>query len=463
MPYGPLKIMSKKSLTTIDNHYPVLIVGGGIVGAGIFRDLSLHNIKTLIIDKCDFTSQTSQSSSKMLHGGIRYLENMDYKLIKEALEEKNLWLKLTPHLAQERRFYLPVYEDSLRPLWQIKIGLFLYDLLSLFRNTPHGQATKEECLTSFPELKGSELTGAGFYYDAVVDDARLTLECIYDGLLNQECHGLNYVSLTSVKYQDSLYHVTLGDELTKKSKTVTCEQLVFATGPFTDKLLGQLDYINWQPKLLPSKGSHLWLDRDAISITHPMVLTPKDGRVIFVIPNDEAILVGTTECDEEVSFNQVPSPNEIDYLLSNINSFFDKAQVSKEQIIGMFAGTRPLVKEPGASRGKTAREHQIYQPHSRTFVIIGGKYTTFRTMASELVSLLLRQRRQAYDPAKTLAPLRQESHITHKNSDQVTEEDLNIIIEQELVRKKEDIIHRRLGMLKLSDQLKSMIDRCNLP
>lgn len=457
-------------LEKTDDHYFVLIVGGGIVGAGIFRDLALHGVKTLLVDKFDFTSQTSQSSSKMLHGGIRYLENMDYSLIKEALQEKNLWLKLTPHLAQERRFYLPVYKDSLRPLWQIKIGLFLYDLLSLFRNTAHGLATQQESLKAFPQLKKENLTGSGYYYDAVVDDARLTLECLYDGLINKSCHALNYVTFEDAKpfthkEGKTSYEVTLKDQLTQETKTITCDQLVFATGPFTDQLLSRLTYLNWQPKLIPSKGSHLWLRRDALDIQDPMVLTPNDGRVIFVIPNEEAILVGTTECAEDVAFNQQPSEEEIDYLLANMNDFFAKASLQRSDIVGMFAGTRPLVIDPSSSgdRGKTAREHQIYQPHSSTFVLIGGKYTTFRTMASELVTLLLKRLNRPYDASKTLTPLRQHSHILQKKQEDITLDDLHHIVENELVRTKEDIIRRRLGYVLVGEKLRELIDKLPLP
>ena len=459
---------NSSKLATTKSHYPVAIIGGGIVGAGIFRDLSLHQVPTLLIEKWDFTSQTSQSSSKMLHGGIRYLENMDLALIKEALQEKNLWLKLTPHLATERRFYLPVYKDSLRPLWQIRIGLFLYDLLSLFKNTAHGHTDRKETKKNFPELRQKGLSGCGYYYDAVVDDAKLTLECIYDGLKEPNCQALNYVGLEDVKtnpeHQKQKYQLILKDQITGQDKIVTCGQLIFATGPFADKLLKNISYLSWQDKLIPSKGSHLWLKKDALKINDPMVLTPKDGRVVFVIPHQDSILIGTTECAQDVAFNQEPSQEEITYLLDNVNDFFTKANVTNDHIIGMFAGTRPLIKDPSApaDRSKTAREHQVYQPHSHTFVIIGGKYTTFRTMSSELTSLVLRQRKQPYDASLTLAPLRQASRILSPTQN-VTEADLDYIKDHELVRTKEDIIRRRIGHPLQSPELGKLIDSLDLP
>ena len=141
-------------------HYKSVVIGGGIVGAGIFRDLAVHGVETLLIEKKDFSSQTSERSSKMLHGGIRYLENMDFALVFEALHEKNLWLKLTPHLAQEVPFYLPVFKDSKRPLWMIRIGMFLYDFLSSFQNTPFKIKSAKEVSAEIPELKTTGLSGA---------------------------------------------------------------------------------------------------------------------------------------------------------------------------------------------------------------------------------------------------------------------------------------------------------------
>ena len=176
MPYGQFLKMNKvKNLSDSQDFYHTVIIGGGIVGAGIFRDLSLHNSDTLLIEKGDFSSQTSSKSSKMLHGGIRYLENFDFKLVFEALHEKNLWLKLAPHLCYEQGFFLPIHKNSKRPLWMIKIGLFLYDLLSQFKNRPHKMFSKDEIIQKFPQINPEGLSGGGLYYDGVMDDFKITL------------------------------------------------------------------------------------------------------------------------------------------------------------------------------------------------------------------------------------------------------------------------------------------------
>ena len=184
--------MNKPSpLLTIPHKTKVLIVGGGIVGAGVFRDLSLHGIDSIIIDKKDFSSQTSQSSSKMLHGGIRYLENFDFSLVWEALHEKNLWLKTAPHLCRDSSFYLPAFKESKRPLWMLKIGLFLYDFLSGFQNSPHEILNKEKTIKNRPLLNSKNLKGSGLYYDGLMDDIKITLEVIYDGLKSPNARAMN--------------------------------------------------------------------------------------------------------------------------------------------------------------------------------------------------------------------------------------------------------------------------------
>ncbi|MCR9205766.1 MAG: FAD-dependent oxidoreductase, partial [Halobacteriovoraceae bacterium] len=244
-----MNFYEKSLLKNIPSHTPVLIVGGGIAGAGVFRDLSLHNVPCVLIDKKDFTSQTSQSSSKMLHGGIRYLENMDFALVWEALHEKNLWLKLTPHLAYPEHFFLPVYKDSLRPLWMVRIGLFLYDLLSSFKNIPHKIASKDETLENFPFLKKEGLTGSGVYSDGVMDDAKMTLECIYDGMVSKDSYACNHVSFINATELNKGYQVELKDENTGETKTIRTDHIVFTTGPFTDKVLSKLNLFPWSPKL----------------------------------------------------------------------------------------------------------------------------------------------------------------------------------------------------------------------
>ncbi len=441
---------SDSRLPEIEDHYDVVIVGGGITGAGIFRDLALHGLKVLIIDKKDFSSQTSQSSSKMLHGGIRYLENFDFALVWEALHEKNFWIKRAPHLCYEDSFYLPIFKNSARPLWMVKIGLWLYDFLSSFKNSPHRVLDREQTLKQIPGLKSTGLSGSGVYYDAVMDDVKITLEVIYDGLQENGCEALNYVSMKTFENLGEINRMTLTDEITGDEKVVTCNETVFATGPFTDRLMLELGSIPWTPKLLPSKGSHIWLKKDRIGINHPMVLNDKDGRVIFVIPHEEATLIGTTEVNSESDFFDMQISNEeIEYLLTNINDYFPMANITRDDIISSFAGIRPLVMEGDSQdKGKTSRVHKVFQPFHNLHVILGGKYTTFRVMGQDVSRNICRTFNVSYNSSLSMSALRKRSIVSAFNERRrvLSRERVEKIINEEFVRTKDDLMTRRLGL-----------------
>lgn len=437
----------------LKSEYKTVIVGGGIVGAGIFRDLVMNGVETLIIDAGDFSAQTSERSSKMLHGGIRYLENFDFPLVFEALHEKNLWLKLTPHLAKEVAFYLPVYNNVKRPLWMIRIGLHLYDFLSSFKNSPHSVKSKSECLKEIPGLNPEGLTGAGVYFDGIMDDAKITLEVIYDALEESNlAYAMNHTAVTNVRKINNKTTLNLKNQLTGEESTISADQVVYALGPFTDTFLKKFPFYNWEDVLLPSKGSHIWISAKDLPLAHPIVMTPHDefgDRVIFVIPHGEKILVGTTEVqNKDDLFNVHPTKEELDYLLKNLNSYFPKLNLTHKNIIGSFAGIRPLVKEgsAGTNRGKTSREHKVFQPSSDTYVIAGGKYTTFRVMGREITQKICHRFHKSYNRDKTETSLRCPSVIKPFSWHLPTEQDLIKICQNEMPKTFDDLVMRRLSV-----------------
>ena len=441
-------------------HYDVLIVGGGINGCGLLRDLALNGVKALLVDKGDFSAQTSQGSSKMLHGGIRYLENLDFGLVKEALEEKNLWLKLTPHLCFEREFYLPLYRYSKYSPWMLKTGLFLYDFLSHFQNHPHAMLDAEECLKAMPSLDPKGLKGAGKYYDGIVDDAKLSLECLYDALLENQVDALSYHEVISTIHHANGYEVCIENKTTFEKETVQATYVVFTTGPFTDQLLPKLN-IPWKPQLAPSKGIHLWLKAGSIETKGSIVLTTKDNRVVFVIPQRDAILVGTTETkvNEEI-FDIKATEEEITYLLNVLKQYFPHSQLSESSIISTFAGVRPLAKEEGSNEalGKVSRHHKIYRPTSHSYVMIGGKYTTFRKMTQELAHEIVPRLGLRYKPNLTLNPLRQHSLMpTFGQQPTLTSALVKKILTQERVTTFEDLVKRRLSLIEKTEELKNVM------
>ncbi|MEX0799522.1 MAG: glycerol-3-phosphate dehydrogenase/oxidase [Bacteriovoracaceae bacterium] len=435
----------------IEERYDTIVVGGGVVGAGIFRELVLRQEKTLLLDKGDFSSQTSQSSSKMLHGGIRYLENFDFTLVWEALREKNLWTKLAPRLTKEEMFYIPVYKESKWPLFFVRVGLFLYDLLSFFKNPKRRTLSAAETLQELPGLKSANLRGAGVYSDAVVEDSKLALECIYDGL-GEFGQALNYHEVQKVEKTDKGHQVLVRNTLNGSTKRFHSKSLVFATGPFTDQLFKKLK-IPWKPKMILSKGSHLWLKQEALNISHPMVLQTSDNRVIFVIPQRNAILVGTTEKaldpDENI-FNIQASQEEIDYLLKAVNQYFPKAQINAGHILSTFAGVRPLVAQNGKERGKVSRKHQIFTPIEDMYVVVGGKYTTFRVMAQDVVKAMYKKQGRNFQKDLSLRPLKRHSVVGMIPPKNLGVEEVKKIVLDELPQTVEDVTRRRLSLLNSS-------------
>lgn len=441
-------------------EFDVVIIGGGINGCGLLRDLALNGVSALLLDKGDFSSQTSQASSKMLHGGIRYLENFDFALVQEALEEKNLWLKLTPHLCFERDFYLPLYNYSKYKPFMLKAGLFLYDFLSHFQNKPHAMLSPEEALKKIPSLDHKGLLGAGRYYDGVVDDAKLSLECLYDALLEDGIEAKSYHEVTGVRKTSDGHEVTYKSLRTGETYTVKAKFLVFTTGPFTDKLLPKLG-IPWTPQLLPSKGIHLWLKKDTIRANGSVVLTTRDNRVVFVIPQRDSILVGTTETPVDSDmFNITATKKEVLYLLDILKQYFPNSEISESSIISTFAGVRPLVKEEGHDEalGKVSRFHKIYRPDQSTYVLIGGKYTTFRRMTQELAGEIVPRLGKRYQPNLTLNPLRQHSIIpTFGDKPKLTLSMVKDIIAKEKVTTFDDLVKRRLSLLEEPGELKDVM------
>jgi len=390
-----------------DKTYDVAIIGGGINGIGLFRDLAKHGVESLLVEKGDFMSQTSGRSSKMLHGGIRYLENFDFPLIKEALHEKNLWVKLAPHLCVERRFYVPVFNYSKFPLWLTYAGLKTYDFLSNFKNTPSTVVTTRKLQQTFPNLTGKGLKGAAVYYDALMNDSRLGIECLLDALSNNCGQALNYTVLEKVIKEGEIFHLTLRDTRLDKVINFKAKELVFTTGPFTDQVLEDLNLFHWKPKLIASKGSHIWLPKDKFPIPYPVVLQTHDKRVLFALPQGDAVLIGTTEdrISEKNIFNIMPEEKEIQYILNNLNTYFPGLDIKQNDIIGQFAGVRPLVKEEGAKAGATSRQHKTYQPLPNAWVLLGGKWTTFRTMVQDIARPLVNKYNPPYNHNKCINKL----------------------------------------------------------
>ncbi len=398
VPQIPITSPNLTPLSEINSSYPYVIIGGGITGIGIFRDLSLHQESCLIVEQKTFMSQTSSKSSKMLHGGLRYLKNLEFGLVQEALRERNLWERLTPQYCQRQNFFFPVYQKSAYAAWEIKLGIWLYSKLAREKSFPF--LKKHELLAQCPQLNSQGLKGAGVYQDIIVDDYGLGLACLQAALNVPKAHALEGHELTRVEFlSDSSFQLTFQNQQGQKLQ-VKAQELIFATGPFTDQLFQKLSFDFWQPRLAPTAGAHLWLPFKKLPLKNPLVLPAQDDRVFFVIPHgQEKILVGTTERTIHGNFFDLKAQaSEIEYLLKNLNLYFPTQNFSLRDIQTSYAGIRPLVLEGKKSSSKISREHKIFHPQPHLHVILGGKYTTFRSMASDLIQDVFTRQGKRYNP-----------------------------------------------------------------
>jgi len=373
-------------------HEPVdvLVIGGGITGAAIARDAALRGFRTALVEKGDFGSGTSSVSSRLIHGGLRYLEQYDLHLVLEASRERRVLLRIAPHLVRPLPFVFPVYRGARVPSWKLRCGLWLYDLLAAFRNVRvHRCLGRKATLGLEPGLRDKDLRAAGLYYDAQTDDARLVLATMRSAA-QAGAHVANYAEVVSlVKPDGRVRGATVRDLLSGDIRTVRSLIVVNACGPWVDQLR-RLDEPDAGPVLRLTKGAHVAVPRQRLGNTHGITLTsPIDGRVMFVLPWEDAeqSYIGTTDTDEDVSPDDVRATAEdVVYLLRSANAFFPQARLSPHDVVATWAGLRALLRPDGhLAPSQVSREHRIIESASGLLTIAGGKLTTHRVMAQELV------------------------------------------------------------------------------
>ncbi len=383
-----------------EKEFDLLVIGGGIIGAGIARDAAMRGLSVALLEARDFCSGTSSKSSKMLHGGIRYLEQFELSLVFEASRERRLHSDLlAPHLAQPVPFLIPVYPWSPHGMLAVSAGVFLYDSLALFRNHGTRILSREAAMREEGRLESKGLRGGVVFHDVVMDDARLGLE----NIRSAAHHGAVTVNYSFVRGFDKdgtgrLRGVWVKDALEPHKPDFLVRAKVFAnaSGPWCD-YIRRLANPEAEPQLRPTKGTHLVLPNDRLGKTHAFVLTAKaDDRVFFSIPWFDRTLVGTTDTDYDPNMdgsleNIHATQNDVDYLLESVKRTFPGSSVSQKDVHSTFAGLRPLVAEGRSSDpSAVSREHRIWQEESGLISIAGGKYTTYRTMAAQLVDKVLR-------------------------------------------------------------------------
>lgn len=379
-------------------EFDLAVIGGGITGAGVARDASMRGLDVVLLEKDDFAQGTSSRSTKLVHGGLRYLENYDFGLVHEALRERKTLLNIASHLVYTSKFFFPVYEESRVFPLQLRAGLVLYDLLAWGRGIgKHEFIGPAETRKVFPGLKKEGLKATGVYYDCQIDDARLVISNVLDAA-SRGAAVANYAEVVGVDRSGTgeNWKLKVNDVLGEDQFSIEAKKIVNATGPWSDEIAS-----NWREEgerfLRPTKGAHLILPqlRTDVAGFFPSI---HDDRLFFVIPWEGRTLVGTTDTDFSGSPDELSvDSKDREYLLSNVNHYLDEAKFEDSDVLAEFAGLRPLY---STSRGaveesEVSRDHEILVEEDSIFTIIGGKYTTYRAMAEETMDLMGTEKRSS--------------------------------------------------------------------
>ncbi|HUF66077.1 MAG TPA: glycerol-3-phosphate dehydrogenase/oxidase [Gemmatimonadaceae bacterium] len=371
-----------------DRTFDLLVVGGGINGCGIARDAAMRGLSVALVEKNDFGSGTSGRSSRMIHGGVRYLEHGHFRLVAEASSERRILLRIAPHLVQPMEFVWPLYAGGRVPRWKLLAGLGLYDAFAAFRNTRrHERLSARGVLAREPAIRADELTGGAVYYDAVTDDARLTLA---NALAARAAGALVLNHAEAVIGQSLQSPVLLNDRLTDREVHVTARAVVVAVGP-------------WDRSVRGTKGSHVLVSRARTGQERAITfLSAEDQRVLFMVPDGDMTLIGTTDVPTTESPETVrASTQEIDYLLRSASAVLACDPLRSRDVVAAWAAIRPLAAQaPTREPASLSREHAI-EMRNGAIVVTGGKLTTYRRVAAEVVDRVVKELRMSLPPAHT--------------------------------------------------------------
>ena len=400
-----------------EEGFDLLVIGGGVTGAGIARDAALRGLRTALVEQGDFGGGTSGASSRLIHGGLRYLETGDIRLVFEASAERRRLLGQAPHLVQPLPFLFPVFRDGDVGFRKLQAGMWLYDTLSLFRNIQrHRMLRRGPVLEMEPNLRQEGLRGAARYFDAAVDDARLALSTIR-AAAEAGAFLFSRTRVTDFALGDAGIAGVEVSRDTGDRHTLHARAVVNATGPWLDRIR-EMASPGISPRLRPTKGVHVVVDRERVGNRHAIIFTsPVDGRVMFVLPWGDFTYIGTTDTD----FGGDPGAAradqaDVDYLIASANGIYPEASLTVDDVVSTWAGVRPLLapadalKDGEVSESGTSREHIVWRDGSGLYNIGGGKLTTYRVMAKDAVDAVVRdlpeERRRRLDPSATAdAPL----------------------------------------------------------
>jgi glycerol-3-phosphate dehydrogenase len=404
-PTQPLAVRRRTLDTLAHGVFDVLVIGGGITGAGVARDAAMRGLRTALVEQDDFASGTSSRSSRLVHGGVRYLEHGQLALVVESSAERRTLRRIAPHLVRPLAFVWPVYAGARVPRWKLAAGLTLYDLLALFRNVGrHERLDAAGVLAYEPHVCPDALVGGARYWDAATDDARLTLATIRSAITSGAV-VLNHARVESVVRGGArITGARIADRVGGGGADVSARVVVNATGPWSDVVERMADG-SARPTVRGSKGAHVSVPRERVANVGALtLLAPSDGRVMFVLPSGDFTIIGTTDSYETVEPDQVrASEADVAYLLEAANHFFPAARLTRADVVSAWAGLRPLKANDGGADdpGSASREHTIAEHVPGMVSVTGGKLTTYRAMASQVVDAVQRSLGVARTPSRT--------------------------------------------------------------
>jgi glycerol-3-phosphate dehydrogenase len=376
----------------------VLVVGGGIVGSGIARDAAMRGLRVGLVEQYDFAFGTSSRSSRLLHGGLRYLAQGRLGLVHEASVEKRIIHGIAPHLSDPLAFLFPTYRCppwATWALWKLRIGVKIYDLLCGGRNLGKSSSFNAAGLSQYlPGIAPRNLTGAVRYYDGLTNDARLVIDTLRSAA-NAGAMTLNYCRLDKSVRESGQWRCTLADQLDGTKHTVATRAVVNATGSWAH----MIDHSSI--KLRPTKGVHLVVDRERLPVPDAVVMT-EGSRILFAIPWGERVILGTTDTDYEGKIEDVRTEREdVDYILGIVNQAFPKASLTPADVISCWAGLRPLIADPNGKPSDISRAHEIRSPEPGWWDVAGGKLTTYRLMGEQTVDKIEKYLGRQVTPCRT--------------------------------------------------------------
>ena len=381
----------KLNLEELDkvDEWDVIIIGGGASGLGVAIDSANRGYKTLLLERNDFAKGTSSRSTKLVHGGVRYLQNGDISLVIEALKERGIMRKNAPHLVRDLSFVIPSYEWWTSPFYGI--GLKVYDMMAgKLGLGPSTILNREETLALIPNVSQEGLNGGVIYNDGQFDDARMAISMALTASQEGACL-INYINVNGINKENELITgVRIEDQISGKKKNIKSKVVINATGVFSDEIIA-LDQPNAKPMIRPSQGVHLVIEKSFLNGDHAiMVPQTSDGRVLFAVPWNDYVVLGTTDTPiNETLEEPIALDSEIEFILKNAGEYMTKKPTRKD-VKSVFAGLRPLAasEKNKESTKEISRHHKIIVSTSGLISVLGGKWTTYRKIAEDTVNTL---------------------------------------------------------------------------